>query len=117
LSRHLDAPNITLFTNGHLALESALAAFNLSGEVITTPFTFASTTHAIVRNGLEPVFCDINPDDYTMDTDKLESLITIRPLLLFPSMFTEIYVTLMRLRKLQRSIISKLFTMLLMLLG
>jgi dTDP-4-amino-4,6-dideoxygalactose transaminase len=72
--RYLDTPNITLFTNGHLALECAIAAFNLTGEVITTPFTFASTTHAIVRNGLEPVFCDINPDDYTIDTDKLEGL-------------------------------------------
>lgn len=76
LSQYLDTPNITLFTNGHLALECAIAAFNLTGEVITTPFTFASTTHAIVRNGLEPVFCDINPNDYTIDTDKLESLIT-----------------------------------------
>ena len=76
LSQYLDIPNITLFTNGHLALECAIAAFNLIGEVITTPFTFASTTHAIVRNGLEPVFCDINSDDYTMDTDKLEGLIT-----------------------------------------
>ena len=75
LSRYLNAPNITLFTNGHLALECAIAAFNLTGEVITTPFTFASTTHAIVRNGLVPVFCDINPDDYTIDTDKLERLI------------------------------------------
>jgi dTDP-4-amino-4,6-dideoxygalactose transaminase len=100
-----------------LLWSASIAAFNLTGEVITTPFTFASTTHAIVRNGLEPVFCDINPDDYTIDTDKLESLITKRLLLLFLSMFTEIYVTLMRLRKLQRSIISKLFTMLLMLLG
>jgi dTDP-4-amino-4,6-dideoxygalactose transaminase len=76
LCRYLDTPNITLFTNGHLALECSIAAFNLTGEVITTPFTFASTTHAIVRNGLEPVFCDVNPDDYTIDTDKLESLIT-----------------------------------------
>jgi len=76
LSRYLDAHNITLFTNGHLALECAIAAFNLTGEVITTPFTFASTTHAIVRNGLKPIFCDINPDDYTIDTNKLESLIT-----------------------------------------
>jgi dTDP-4-amino-4,6-dideoxygalactose transaminase len=76
LKDYLDASNITLFTNGHLSLECAIAAFNLTGEVITTPFTFASTTHAIVRNGLEPVFCDINPDNYTMDTDKLESLIT-----------------------------------------
>ena len=76
LKDYLNSPNITLFTNGHLALECAIAAFNLSGEVITTPFTFASTTHAIVRNGLEPVFCDVNPDDYTTDTDKLETLIT-----------------------------------------
>jgi dTDP-4-amino-4,6-dideoxygalactose transaminase len=84
LSRHLKTPNITLFTNGHLALESALAAYNLTGEVITTPFTFASTTHAIVRNGLEPVFCDINFDDYTMDTDKLESLITDKTSTIIP---------------------------------
>lgn len=76
LSRYLDTPNITLFTNGHLALECAIAAFNISGQVITTPFTFASTTHAIVRNGLEPVFCDINSDDYTIDADMLEFLIT-----------------------------------------
>jgi dTDP-4-amino-4,6-dideoxygalactose transaminase len=84
LSRYLDAPNITLFTNGHLALECAIAAFNLSGEVITTPFTFASTTHAIVRNGLEPVFCDINPNDYTINTDKLEGLITDKTSAIIP---------------------------------
>jgi dTDP-4-amino-4,6-dideoxygalactose transaminase len=84
LSRYLDTPNITLFTNGHLALECAISAFNLKGEVITTPFTFASTTHAIVRNGLEPVFCDINPDDYTIDTDKLESLITKKTSAIIP---------------------------------
>ncbi len=84
LSRHLKTPNITLFTNGHLALECVIAAFNLTGEVITTPFTFASTTHAIVRNGLEPVFCDIDPDDYTIDTDKLESLITKRTSAIIP---------------------------------
>lgn len=73
---YLDVLNIALFTNGHLALETIIEALNLKGEVITTPFTFASTTHAIVRNGLEPVFCDINPDDYTMDVNKIESLIT-----------------------------------------
>lgn len=59
-----------------MALELTLQALNLSGEVITTPFTFASTTHAIVRNGFTPVFCDINPIDFTMDVTKLESLIT-----------------------------------------
>ena len=84
LLKYLNTPNITLFTNGHLALECAIAAFNLTGEVITTPFTFASTTHAIVRNGLKPVFCDINPDDYTMDVDKLESLITDRTSAIIP---------------------------------
>jgi dTDP-4-amino-4,6-dideoxygalactose transaminase len=84
LSRYLGIPNITLFTNGHLALECVIAAFNLTGEVITTPFTFASTTHAIVRNGLEPVFCDINSDDYTMGTDKLESLITDKTSAIIP---------------------------------
>jgi dTDP-4-amino-4,6-dideoxygalactose transaminase len=84
LSGYLDTSNITLFTNGHLALEYAIAAFDLTGEVITTPFTFASTTHAIVRNGLEPVFCDIKPDDYTMDMDKLEGLITDKTSAIIP---------------------------------
>lgn len=84
LSQYLNIPNVTLFTNGHLALECAIAAFELTGEVITTPFTFASTTHAIVRNGLEPVFCDINPEDYTIDTDKLESLITDKTSAIIP---------------------------------
>ena len=84
LSQYLNTPNVTLFTNGHLALECAIEAFNLNGEVITTPFTFASTTHTIVRNGLEPVFCDIDPDDYTIDTDKLESLITDKTSAIIP---------------------------------
>lgn len=84
LLKYLNASNITLFTNGHLALEYAIAALNLTGEVITTPFTFASTTHAIVRNGLQPVFCDINPHDYTIDVDKLESLITEKTSAIIP---------------------------------
>jgi len=84
LSRYLQTPQVTLFTNGHLALEAALAAFELTGEVITTPFTFASTTHAIVRNGLEPVFCDINPASYTLDVDRLERLISDRTSAIVP---------------------------------
>ncbi|WP_097027906.1 DegT/DnrJ/EryC1/StrS family aminotransferase [Clostridium peptidivorans] len=76
LIKYLEVPNAALFTNGHLALECAIAAMNLAGEVITTPFTFISTTHAIVRNGLTPVFCDIDPKTYTIDVNKLESLIT-----------------------------------------
>ncbi|WP_106449799.1 DegT/DnrJ/EryC1/StrS family aminotransferase [Trichococcus alkaliphilus] len=84
LSEYLDTPNISLYTNGHLALEGAIAGLKLSGEVITTPFTFASTTHAIVRNGAEPVFCDINADDYTMDVSKIESLITDKTTAILP---------------------------------
>ena len=84
LLEYLKVPNITLFTNGHLALECIIAALNLRGEVITTPFTFASTTHAIVRNGLKPVFCDINPDDYTIDAQKIESLITEKTSAIIP---------------------------------
>jgi dTDP-4-amino-4,6-dideoxygalactose transaminase len=84
LEKYLFTKNITLFTNGHLALECAIAALELTGEIITTPFTFASTTHAIVRNGCEPVFCDINPEDYTIDTDKLEALITAKTSAILP---------------------------------
>lgn len=76
LKKYLNTDNICLYCNGHLALENILAALDLRGEVITTPFTFASTTHAIVRNGLTPVFCDINPDTYTIDVSKIEELIT-----------------------------------------
>lgn len=84
LTAYLKTNNITLFTNGHLALECAIAALNLTGEVITTPYTFVSTTHAIVRNGLKPVFCDINPKDYTMDVTKIEDLITEKTSAIIP---------------------------------
>ena len=86
LERFLDVPHVALYTNGHLALENAIAALELpkGGEVITTPFTFASTTHAIVRNGLTPVFCDVNDRDYTMDVTKLEGLITDRTVAIVP---------------------------------
>lgn len=57
-------------------MEIAIQSMDLKGEVITTPFTFSSTTHAIVRNGLTPVFCDIKKDDYTIDENKIEDLIT-----------------------------------------
>lgn len=76
LANFLESPNICLYTNGHLALEATIEAMDLKGEVITTPFTFASTTHAIVRKGLKPVFCDICADDFSLDSSKLEALIT-----------------------------------------
>lgn len=75
LKDKLSVYDVELFTNGHMALEMALQALDLHGEVITTPYTFISTTHAIVRNNLIPVFCDIDPRDYTIDVSKIESLI------------------------------------------
>lgn len=76
LKDYLKVPFIELMVNGHLALEMTLQAMDLKGDVITTPFTFVSTTHAIVRCGLRPVFCDIDPDDYTIDVNKLEDVLT-----------------------------------------
>lgn len=76
LKRYLNVNNVTLFVNGHMALDIALKALKLTGEVITTPFTFVSTTHAIVMNGLKPVFADIKEEDYTIDETKIEELIT-----------------------------------------
>lgn len=87
LKDYLGVPEISLFVNGHLALETAIHVLGLrkdGGEVITTPFTFVSTTNAIVRNGLKPVFCDIKPDDYTMDPAKIEALITENTVAIVP---------------------------------
>lgn len=86
LADYLGVPCVELYTNGHLALEEAIAAmgFPRGGEVITTPFTFASTTNAIVRNSLVPVFCDVNDRDYTMDASKIEALITPKTVAIVP---------------------------------
>lgn len=86
LEAYLSCPHVTLYTNGHLALENILSAFDFprGGEVITTPFTFASTTNAIVRSGLTPVFCDISVRDYTMDPSKIEPLITDKTVAIVP---------------------------------
>lgn len=84
LEEYLKVEHMNLFTNGHMALYTAIKSLNLRGEVITTPFTFASTTHAIVQNGLTPVFCDIEPDTYTMDVSKVESLITDKTCAIIP---------------------------------
>lgn len=84
LMEYLGVENIDLLTNGHMALELSMQAMSLCGEVITTPFTFASTTHAIVRNGLEPIFCDINPIDFTIDVTRIEDLITDKTCAIVP---------------------------------
>ncbi|WP_332330017.1 DegT/DnrJ/EryC1/StrS family aminotransferase [Paenibacillus sp. 481] len=84
LEAYLGVPFVSLFSNGHLALEMAIEVLHLTGEVITTPFTFASTTHAITRNGLTPVFCDISASDFTIDVDQIESLITDKTTAIMP---------------------------------
>ena len=86
LEAFLGCPHVVLYTNGHLALENVIAAmgFPKGAEVITTPFTFASTTHAIVRNGLTPVFCDVKQDDYTIDPERIEALITEKTVAIVP---------------------------------
>jgi dTDP-4-amino-4,6-dideoxygalactose transaminase len=76
LSEYFQTDNICLFNNGTLALQIALQGMELSGEVITTPFTFVATTHALFWNKIRPVFCDIEPEYFTIDPDKVEELIT-----------------------------------------
>ncbi len=78
LKEYLEVAELSLMVNGHLALELAIQSFGFpeGAEVITTPFTFISTTHAIVRNHLKPVFCDVKLSDGTIDETKIENLIT-----------------------------------------
>lgn len=99
LIEYLNVDCVELLTNGHMALELTMQALDLQGEVITTPFTFASTTHAIVRNGLKPVFCDINPLDFTMDVDKIESLITEKTCAIVP---VHVYGNVCNVEKIER---------------
>ena len=86
LEDYLGCSHVTLYVNGHLALENILAAYGFpkGSEVITTPFTFVSTTNAIARNGLVPVFCDVNDVDYTIDAAKIEALITPKTVAIMP---------------------------------
>ncbi|HLP47643.1 MAG TPA: DegT/DnrJ/EryC1/StrS family aminotransferase [Candidatus Kapabacteria bacterium] len=76
LKKVLKIPHISLFNNGTIALMTAVRSLKLSGEVITTPFTFAATPHVLSWNGLSPVFCDIDPITMNIDVDKIEALIT-----------------------------------------
>ena len=83
LKEYLKVSNMELFVNGHLALYCAIKALGLEGEIITTPFTFASTTNAIVQAGCTPVFCDVK-EDYTIDETKIEACITERTVAILP---------------------------------
>ena len=76
LASYFDTENICLFNNGTLALQIGLQGMQISGEVITTPFTFVATSHALYWNRIRPVFVDIEPDHYTLDPKKVEAAIT-----------------------------------------
>ncbi len=76
LAEYLNVDNISLFCNGTLALQVGLKALNIKKEVITTPFTFVATAHAIKWNGCTPVFGDIDKDNFNLDASKVTSLIT-----------------------------------------
>ena len=76
LANVFETDNVCLFNNGTLALQIALQGMGISGEVITTPFTFVATTHALFWNKIRPVFVDIEPDYYTLDPEKVEAAIT-----------------------------------------
>jgi dTDP-4-amino-4,6-dideoxygalactose transaminase len=76
LCNFFETDNLCLFNNGTLALQIALQGMEISGEVITTPFTFVATTHALFWNKIRPVFVDIEPDYYTLDPEKIEAAIT-----------------------------------------
>lgn len=86
LKEFLHIPHISLMVNGHTALEMAIQAMNfpMGSEIITTPYTFVSTTHAIIRNGMVPIFCDIKLSDFTIDEDKIEALITDKTVAILP---------------------------------
>jgi dTDP-4-amino-4,6-dideoxygalactose transaminase len=76
LCNFFETDNVCLFNNGTLALQIALQGMEISGEVITTPFTFVATTHALFWNKIRPIFVDIEPDYYTLDPEKVEAAIT-----------------------------------------
>ncbi len=101
LKEYLDVPELSLMVNGHMALEMAIQmmGFPEGAEIITTPFTFISTTHAIVRNHLKPVFCDVKLSDGTIDETKIEDLITEHTVAIVP---VHVYGNICNVEKIQR---------------
>ena len=84
LCEYLKVPFLSLFTNGTLPLLTALQALRITGEVITTPYSFVATTHSIWWNGCKPVFVDIDPSNCGIDPDKIEAAITPRTTAIMP---------------------------------
>lgn len=84
MARYLGVKYLSLFSNGTLALVSALQALRITGEVITTPFSFVATTHSIWWNNIKPVFADIEPDYFNLDPEKVEAAITPQTTAIMP---------------------------------
>lgn len=84
LKSYLQVPFVSLVANGTLALIVALQALRITGEVITTPFSFVATAHALRWNGITPVFCDIEEETFTLDPEKIEAAITPRTTAILP---------------------------------
>lgn len=84
LAVYLKVPYVSLFTNGTLPLLTALQALRITGEVITTPYSFVATTHSLWWNGIKPVFVDIEPDTCNMNPDKIEAAITPKTTAIMP---------------------------------
>ena len=84
LAAYLKVPYISLFTNGTLPLITALQAMRITGEVITTPFSFVATTHSLWWNGIKPVFVDIDPETCNLDPNKIEAAITPKTTAIMP---------------------------------
>ena len=84
LAAYLKVPYISLFTNGTLPLITALQALRITGEVITTPYSFVATTHALWWNGIKPVFVDIDPRTGNINPDKIEAAITPKTTAIMP---------------------------------
>lgn len=84
LAEYLGVKYLSLFSNGTLALITALQTLRITGEVITTPFSFVATTHALHWNGIKPVFCDIEPCTFNLDPEKIEAAITPKTTAIMP---------------------------------
>jgi dTDP-4-amino-4,6-dideoxygalactose transaminase len=84
LGEYLGVPHVSLFANGTLALVTALQALRIKGEVITTPYSFVATSHALLWNGIQPVFVDIDPQTLNLDPAKVEAAITPQTTAILP---------------------------------
>ena len=84
LAKYLGVDHLALFANGTIALITALQALRITGEVITTPYSFVASAHSLLWNGIKPVFVDIHPDTFNLDPDKIEAVITPQTTAIMP---------------------------------